>query len=135
MASPKTLLLNKAEEDLIHDKSIECLQEVGVRVDSESVLELLEESGASVDYENHIAKITEKMIDEALEAAPNEIILHGRGPRNDLELPVPTYPYSAMNGNALFIRDKNTGEYRSSTARDAADISKLTNNLDNIDII
>jgi trimethylamine--corrinoid protein Co-methyltransferase len=135
MASPKVLLLNKAEEDLIHDKSVECLREVGVRVDSESVLELLEKRGASVDHENYIAKITEKMINEALEAAPKEIILHSRGPRNDLELPVATYPYSAMNGCALFIRDKDTGEYRSSTARDAADISKLTDGLDGIDIM
>jgi trimethylamine--corrinoid protein Co-methyltransferase len=135
MASPKTLLLNKAEEDLIHDKSVECLREVGVRVDSESVLELLEKRGASVDHGNYIAKITEKMINEALEAAPKEITLHSRGPRSDLELPVATYPYSAMNGCALFIRDKDTGEYRSSTARDAADISKLTDGLDGIDII
>ena len=135
MARPKTLLLNKAEEDLIHDKSIECLKEVGVRVDSESVLELLEKRGASADYENHIAKITEKMINEALEAAPKKIILHGRDPRNDLELPVSSCPYSAMNGCALFVRDKDTGEYRASTARDAADISKLTDGLDGVDIM
>jgi trimethylamine--corrinoid protein Co-methyltransferase len=135
MASPKTLLLNKAEQDLIHDKSVECLREIGVRVDSESVLELLEERGASVDHKNYIAKINEKMINEALEAAPKEIILHGRGERSDLELPAATYPYSAMNGCALFIRDKDTGEYRSSTAADAVEISKLTDGLDGIDII
>ena len=108
MASPKTLLLNKAEEDLIHEKSIECLKEVGVRVDSEFVLELLEKRGASVDYEDHIAKITEKMINEALEAAPKKILLYGRDLKNDLELPVSTYPYSAMNGCALFVTDKDT---------------------------
>ena len=135
MASPKTLLLNRAEEDLIHAKSVECLQEVGVRVDSESVLELLEKRGASVDPENQIAKITEKMINEALEAAPKKILLHGRDPKNDLALPVSNSPYSAMNGCALFIMDKDTGEYRSSTARDAADISKLTDGLDGIDIM
>jgi trimethylamine:corrinoid methyltransferase-like protein len=73
MASPKTLLLNKAEEDLIHDKSVECLKEIGVRVDSEFVLELLEKRGASVDHENHIAKITEKMIncEPSAEFGPN----------------------------------------------------------------
>ena len=135
MASPKTFLLNKAEEDLIHDKSVECLKEIGVRVDSESVLKLLEQSGASVDYEDSIAKITEKMINQALEAAPKKINLYGRDPKNDLELPVSTYPYSAMNGCALFIRDNDTGEYRSATARDAADIAKLTDGLDGIDIM
>ena len=135
MAIPKTLLLNKAEEDLIHEKSIECLKEIGVRVDSESVLQLLEKRGASVDYENHIAKITEKMIHEALEAAPKKVLLYRRDLKNDLEIPVSNSPHSAMNGCALFVRDKDTGEYRDSTARDAADISKLTDGLDGIDIM
>jgi trimethylamine--corrinoid protein Co-methyltransferase len=135
MASPKTLLLNKAEEDLIHAKSVECLREIGVRVDSEPVLELLETRGASVDHEDHIAKITEKMIHEALEAAPKKITLCARDPKNDLELPVSTYPYSAMNGCAISIVDRDTGEYRDSTARDAVDISRLTDGLEGIDIM
>jgi trimethylamine:corrinoid methyltransferase-like protein len=66
MANIKTTFLTKSEEDFIHAKSIECLKEVGVRVDSESVLEMLEKKGASVDYENFIAKIPEKVIDESL---------------------------------------------------------------------
>jgi len=135
MASPKTFLMSKAEEDLIHDKSIECLNEIGVRVDSEPVLELLEKHGAAVDHENHIAKITEKMVDEALEAAPKKITLYGRGPRNVIELPAASYPYSAMSGCSIFIRDKDTDEYRDTTAKDAADISKLTDGLDGIDIM
>jgi trimethylamine--corrinoid protein Co-methyltransferase len=135
MARPKALLLSQAEEDLIHDKSLECLKEIGVRIDSEPVLELLEKKGSSVDYEDHIAKISENMINEALEAAPKKIILYGRDPKNDLELPAPTYPYSAMSGCSIFIRDKDTDEYRDSTARDAADISKLTDGLDGIDIM
>jgi trimethylamine--corrinoid protein Co-methyltransferase len=135
MATPKTLLLSEAEENLIHDKSVECLKEIGVRIDSEPVLELLERKGASVDHESHIAKITEEMINEALEAAPKKITLYGRDPGNDLELPAPTYPYSAMSGCSLFVRDKDTGEYRDSTARDAVDISRLTDGLDGIDIM
>ena len=65
MAYLKSVLLSKSEEDLIHDKSVECLQDVGIRVDSESVLELLEKEGASVDYENYLAKIPVKMVDQA----------------------------------------------------------------------
>ena len=57
MAHLKSVLLSKEEEDLIHDKSVECLKDVGIRVDSESVLELLEKKGASVDYKNYMAKI------------------------------------------------------------------------------
>lgn len=88
MAYLKTVLLSKSEEDLIHDQSIECLREVGVRVDSESVLDLLAEKGASIDTKTQIAKMPEKMIHEALEAAPKKITLYGRDSKNNLELPV-----------------------------------------------
>lgn len=135
MAILKTVLLSKSEEDLIHDQSIECLKEIGVRVDSESVLELLEKKGAAVDYENHNAKIPEKMINEALEAAPKEIILYGREPKNNLKLPVSTYPHSVTNGTAIFARDYNTGEYRNSTCQDMADMAKLVDGLDGIDFL
>ena len=101
MAHLKTVLLSKSEEDLIHDKSIECLQDVGIRVDSESVLELLEEEGASVDYENHLAKIPVKMVNQALETAPKEFTLCGRDPKHDLE--IPTKKLSAMPPRMGFL--------------------------------
>jgi trimethylamine:corrinoid methyltransferase-like protein len=45
MADLKSVLLSQQEEDLIRDESIECLRNVGIRVDGESVLELLEKEG------------------------------------------------------------------------------------------
>ncbi len=133
MAYLKTVLLSKSEEDLIHDQSLECLKEVGVRVDSESVLDLLAEKGASVDTKKQIAKIPEKVIHEALEAAPKHITLYGRDPKNNLELPVKAYPYSVTNGTAVFVRDKDTNEYRDCNSKDVADIAKLVDGLDGID--
>jgi len=56
MANLKTVLLSKSEENLIHDQSIKCLKEVGVRIDSGSVLDLLEKKGAFVDHANNIAR-------------------------------------------------------------------------------
>jgi len=133
MAYLKTVLLSQSEEDLIHDQSVECLRGVGVRVDSDSVLDLLAEKGASVDTKTQIAKIPEKMINEALKAAPKQITLYGRDPKNNLELPVEAYPYSVTNGTSVFVRDKDTNEYRDSTSQDVADIAKLVDGLDGID--
>ncbi|MCF8070416.1 MAG: trimethylamine methyltransferase family protein [Desulfobacterales bacterium] len=135
MAYLKTVLLSKAEEDLIHNRSLECLKDVGVRIDSESVLELLEKKGASVDYEKSNAKISEKMINEALETTPKEITLHGRNPKNNLKIPVSSYPYSVTNGTAVFVLDNDTGEYRDSTRQDMGDIAKLVDGLDGVDYL
>jgi len=133
MAYLKTVLLNQAEEDLIHEQSVECLKEVGVRVDSESVLDLLAEKGATIDSQRHIAKIPEKMIDAALEMAPKQITLCGRDPKNDLKLPVSAYPYTVTNGTGVFVRDKDTNEYRDCNTKDVADIARLVDGLDGID--
>jgi len=135
MAYLRTAFLSKSEEDLIHEKSIECLEDVGIRVDSESVLELLEREGASVDHENNLAKIPAKMVDQALETAPKEITLCGRDPKHDLEMPTKIYPYATTNGLAPFVNDYETGEYRFSTRKDIASFTRLGDALDSIDFL
>jgi len=50
MAKAKTVFLNQQEMDLIHAQSIKSLQEIGIKVLSKPVLEILEKNGASVDY-------------------------------------------------------------------------------------
>jgi trimethylamine--corrinoid protein Co-methyltransferase len=135
MANLRTVFLSKSEEDLIHDKSIECLQDVGVRVDSESVLELLEKAGASVDYESQVAKIPEKMVNQALETVPKEITLCGRDPKHDLKMPVKGYPYTTTNGLAPFVNDYETGEYRYSTRKDIAGFTRLGDAIDSVDFL
>ncbi len=133
MAYLKTVMLSNSEEDLIHTKSVECLREVGVKIDSESVLDLLDAKGAQVDVKQNIARISEKMINEALEAAPKQITLYGRDSKNNLDLPVSGYPYTVTNGTSVFVRDKDTNEYRDCNSQDVADIAKLVDGLDGID--
>jgi trimethylamine--corrinoid protein Co-methyltransferase len=135
MAYLKTVFLSKEEENLIHDKSIECLQDVGIRVDSESVLEILEKEGASVDYENFLAKIPVKMVNQALETVPNEFTLCGRDPKHDLEFPTRSYPYATTNGLSPFVNDYETGEYRYSTRKDLGSFTKLGDALDSVDFL
>ena len=135
MASLTTTFLSKSEEDLIHDQSVECLQDVGIRVDSESVLELLEKEGASVDYENYLAKIPVKMINQALESAPKEFTLCGRDPKHDLILPTRSYPYATTNGLSPFVNDYETGDYRYPTTKDLASFTRLGDALDAVDFL
>jgi len=135
MAHLKSTLLSRSEEDLIHAQSLECLQDVGIRVDSESVLELLEKAGASVDYENRLAKIPEKMVHQALETAPKHFTLCGRDPKHDLELPTRSYPYATTNGLCPFINDYETGEYRYATRADIANFTRFGDAIDSVDFL
>ncbi len=135
MAKAKTVFLNRQEMDLIHAQSIKSLQEIGIKVHSKSVLEMLEKNGASVDYNAMIAKIPEKMVNQALESVQKEFTLCARDPKHDLKVPTKTYPWMTTSGLAIFVKDYETGEYRDSTRKDIAAFTRLGDAVDSLDFL
>lgn len=135
MARVEMTFLNEREEDLIHEQSIKILEEIGVKVHSRSVLKLLEEKGAAVEHDTMIAKLSEELVKDALETAPKEFTLCARDPVHDLQLPSHPYPYATTSGLAIKVVDRHTGEYRSSTKKDAAEFAKLADAIDSVDFL
>jgi trimethylamine--corrinoid protein Co-methyltransferase len=135
MARAEMTFLNQREEDLIHGQSIRTLKEIGVKVRSQSVLELLDDRGAAVDRDTMIARIPEKVVEEALETAPREFTLSARDPKRDLKLPARPYPHATTSGLAVFVTDYRTGEYRRSTRQDIAEFSRLGDALEPADFL
>ena len=135
MAKTKTVFLNQDEIDLIHVQSIKSLQEIGIKVHSKPVLEMLEKNGASVDYNALVAKIPEKMVNQALESVQKEFSLCARDPKHDLKVPTKTYPWVTTSGLAVFVNDYETGEYRDSTRKDIAAFARLGDAVDSADFL
>jgi trimethylamine--corrinoid protein Co-methyltransferase len=127
--------MNEREEALIHEQSIKILEEIGVKIHSRSVLELLEEKGAAVDHDKMIAKLPEELVKDALEMAPKEFTLCARNPEHDLPLPSHPYPYATTSGLAVNVTDHRTGVYRPSTREDAGEFAKLGDALDQVDFL
>jgi trimethylamine--corrinoid protein Co-methyltransferase len=132
MARAKMITMDQKEEDLIHEMSIKCLNEIGVCIHSEKVLKMLEEKGAAVNYDNMVAKIPETMVNEALQSAPSEFILYGRDSKHDIALPIDGPPKCATSGLAVFISDLETGEERNATKDDLSKFIRLSDALDSI---
>ena len=135
MAIARAKFLDRDEEELIHSQSLKTLNEIGVMIHSKSVLELLDESGADIDYNKKIAKIPESMVDEALRKSPKQIGYYARDPKHNRTLPVETFPCTATNGLAIHIADLETGEEHSSTREDIAKFIKLGDALDEMDYL
>jgi len=135
MAKAKTVFLNQQEMDLIHAQSIKSLQEIGIKVHSKPVLEILEKNGASVDHNAMVAKIPEKMVNQALESVQKEFTLCARDPKRDLMVPTKTYPWVTTSGLAVFVNDYDTGEYRDSTRKDIASFTRLGDAVDSVDFL
>jgi trimethylamine--corrinoid protein Co-methyltransferase len=115
MARAKMITMDQKEEDLIHEMSIKCLNEIGVCIHSEKVLKMLKEKGAVVNYDSMIAKLPETMVNKALQSAPSQFTLYGRDSKHDIALPVDGPPKCSTSGLAVFISDLETGEERKVT--------------------
>jgi trimethylamine--corrinoid protein Co-methyltransferase len=135
MAVMRLRFLDKDEEEVIHDQTIECLETIGVKVRSESVLKMLDEHGAIVDYRTQIAKLPEEMVKEALMAAPKEMTLHGRDPKNNMRIPVNSWPYTGTHGLATYVVDLRTGKKREPTVKDIAECIRVADALDGISYV
>lgn len=135
MALARLNFLDRTEEDLVHEKSLECLEEIGVLVRSGSVLSMLGKAGASVDLRTGIAKIPESLVKEALERAPKRIRLCARNPKHDLPIPVESWPFVSTTGLGVYVKDMDTGQTRPSTASDLATFVRLGDALDPVDFV
>ena len=135
MARIKTEFLNQQEIDLIHDQSIKSLREIGIKVHSKLVLEILEKNGASVDFDEMIAKIPEQMVNQALESVQKEFSLCARDPKRDLKVPTESLPWMTTSGLAVFVNDYEAGEYRDSTRKDIAAFTRLGDAVDSLDFL
>jgi len=132
MARAKMITMDQKEEDLIHEMSIKCLNEIGVCIHSEEVLKMLEEKGAVVNYDSMIAKMPETMVNKALQSAPSQFTLYGRDSKHDIALPVDGPPKCSTSGLAVFISDLETGEERKVTKDDLSKFIRLSDALEGV---
>jgi len=113
--------------------SLKILREIGIKVLSKKVQSLLAENGAKVDASRSIVKIPSSLVEEAIEKAPKEMVLCGRDPKFDLNLPVTGFPFVATSGFSVFMRDFETGEKRMTKSSDLKDFAILSDYLDQVD--
>jgi trimethylamine--corrinoid protein Co-methyltransferase len=127
-------LLSRNDLDMIHSKSIEILERIGVAVKSEEASKILVDSGAEIDRNHGTVKIPSALVEEAIKNAPKEITLRGRNPRYDISLERGLVRFGP-GLNAQQVLDLETGERRFSTKEDVARLAALADALPNIDFV
>ncbi len=125
--------LSEDEATLIHETSLKVLEDVGIKVFSEKVRNLLAENGAEVNATRLIVKIPKSLTEEAIKRAPKEITLCGRDPTYDLKLPSKGFPFATLSGFSVFMRDFETGERRATKASDLREFAIIGDYLDAVD--
>ena len=71
----KVMLLNDRQIEKIHKASIQILEEIGVYIPHEKVIDLFLEAGANVDVDRKIIKIPEKLVSRCLKICGKQLVI------------------------------------------------------------
>jgi len=117
----------------IHLATLEVLERTGVWVEDDEALDLYADGGCHVDRGTHVVKAPPEIVEDAVSAAPERILLYGRGnPKHDVILEPGRVGFTNFSEGLQFV-DPRSGERRDSTKADLAGIARLADHLSEID--
>jgi len=119
--------------DALHAATLNLLENMGIIVRSDKALSILEESGASIDARNRIAKIPEHLVEETIKLCPKTARLCGR--RSDLDIVCDgKHTHLVTNTCGTLVMDLETGARRDSTKDDVAKSALIVDALEDVGI-
>jgi trimethylamine--corrinoid protein Co-methyltransferase len=119
--------------ELVHEKSVEILQEVGFCVPDDNVLARLDSVGFQVDMNSQMVRITPELLTYGLESLPRDIRLYSRDGEALTQFRIE--PVFMGAGTPVNVFDLQTGEHRSTTRGDVRQLVTIQDALPQVDIV
>ena len=116
----------------IHMATMEILERVGVLVENDDMLHLLEDAGASVDKQKKRARIPEYLMKDGLKKVPSSFVVYSRDGKK-VRIGGDKTVFSSGAG-ASWILDLETGEPRPATKKDTEHYSIVTDALEHLSL-
>jgi trimethylamine--corrinoid protein Co-methyltransferase len=126
-------VLTKRQLQDIHLATLDILEHVGVKVEHEGALKLLDNIGAYVDYRSCKVLIPSYLVNEMIKKTPPRFTYYGRNPKLKLQIES-DHVYFLDGGTPLNVLDLD-GNYRPATLIDLANLVRLYDALENVDLI
>jgi trimethylamine--corrinoid protein Co-methyltransferase len=132
--------LTNKDVSKIADASFKVLDQIGVYVDNEDLLQIAEKNGCTVDFSKKLVHITEHVAEEFVRKAPGKFTLCGRTDQDDVFLdPKLGKAYgcfsSPMPRLCLWNTIKNDYDRRDATEEDLTEYVRLYDALDHVDVL
>jgi trimethylamine--corrinoid protein Co-methyltransferase len=115
----------------IHEAALSVLERTGVQVEEPEALRLFQDAGALVDRDAVRVRLPRALVEDAVDWAPERVVLAGRDPRWDLELEGARV-HIGTGGAALTVLDLETGRPRPAVLRDVVELARLVDALENV---
>lgn len=116
----------------IHQASLTVLEDTGISVGHEEVLDLFRQGGARVEEDR--VRIPRTMVEAALDEVPPQVLLAGRDPAHDLLLEDKRV-YAGTGGSPTQVLDVGADTVRPGTLSDLADFVRLADELEHVDFL
>jgi trimethylamine--corrinoid protein Co-methyltransferase len=120
------------ELDEIHLATMEVLKDVGVFVEHEEALDILDGGGCIIDRKNKIVKFPNWVVEDAIRSTPPTFYACGRRPEDDVVLEDNRVTFTNFGEGIMFV-DPYTGEHRDTTKADIEKAARIIDALDNIE--
>ncbi len=133
MGAPRLRVLETSEIEIIDRATRDLLSRGGVDVHSSLARELLAGVGAEIEPGAARVRLPDAVVDDALHRAPREVFLASRDKRHDLRLPDGS-SHVSTDGCGVNVWDLTSGERRPSSQRDLADLTRVADALDEVDL-
>ncbi len=127
-------LLSQEWVEMVHETSLEILEEVGLLVRNAEARKRFAKHGCKVDHETQLVKFPREVIDQFIQVFPSQFTFHGRDPEFDVTIP-DDGPLFTTGSSVPDMVDLDTGEVRRATSDDIAQIAHLVNELPGYDVI
>ena len=128
----KLELLSKEEVEQIHYSSIELLDTIGVRVESEEALNILKNNGANVDLKTRFAKFPENLINSQLKYVPDNFKLYGRDGTYQFEVNTKSTQFATVGTPVLIYDPSSKNNIRKTVLEDTINQIRVVDSLKNI---
>ena len=119
--------------ELVHEKSVEILSEVGFCVPERDALARLEAVGFPVDWESQMVRVTPELLETALARLPRDVKLYDRAGETPARFERGSCFMGA--GTPVNVFDLRTGARRPATRQDVRDLVTLQDALPQVDIV
>ena len=131
MISEKNRLrvLDKGDLEAIHGATMEVLARVGIKMESEATLNLLEKNGYEVDKKTKIVKMNESPVMDAVKSCQKNFRWHARSEKHSFDV-VDGRTKFGPGAQCLYMIDPDNDKVRPSTLRDGIVITRLIDALD-----
>ncbi|MCG9478672.1 MAG: trimethylamine methyltransferase family protein [Actinomycetia bacterium] len=123
-------ILNQEQIEVIHKKTLEVLQNTGVRFESKRALKLFKHNGCQVDEDKKLVKFPTWLVEDCLHKCPSNFQVKGRGSGQGFNFGGNTTHFLPFPGKDTI--DLETWEPRPPTRKEFYDVVKVMDALETV---